>query len=133
MNTLPSEAMILKTDTRGRVRATVARREQLLDEFAQSGLTAVKFAELTGIKYQTFATWVQKRRRKQGGYPAGNVPALRDQVRWLEAMVEPAQSSGGSGQPHLVLHLPGGARLELSDVKQVEITVALLRALPPPC
>ncbi|MES1180505.1 MAG: hypothetical protein ABUL66_01440 [Verrucomicrobiota bacterium] len=40
-----------------------ARREQLLDEFERSGVPGLKFAELAGIKYPTFAPWVQKRRR----------------------------------------------------------------------
>jgi hypothetical protein len=33
----------------------------------------------------------------------------------------------------LVLHLPGGVRLEISDGKQVELAVALVRALQKPC
>ena len=31
------------------------RREQLLEEFERSGLSGSKFAQLVGIKYQTFA------------------------------------------------------------------------------
>jgi hypothetical protein len=33
----------------------------------------------------------------------------------------------------LVLHLPGGVRVEISDVKQVEMAAALVRALAPSC
>lgn len=53
--------VVLKQDKRGRVQTPLARREQLLVEFEQSGLSGPKFAALVGIKYQTFATWVQKR------------------------------------------------------------------------
>ena len=60
------ELTILKQDGRGRVRTSAARREQLLDEFARSGLSGPKFAELVGVKYQTFATWVQRRQRQLG-------------------------------------------------------------------
>ena len=33
------------------------RREELLLEFERSGLPATKFAQLAGVRYQTFATW----------------------------------------------------------------------------
>lgn len=134
MNTTLTDEVILKQDVLGRVKMPKARREELLDEFERSGLTGLKFAELVGIKYQTFATWAQKRRRQRGAYGAAKVPtAVTDKVRWLEALVEPARSSGGPGQPGLVLHLPGGARAEISEVKQVELAAALVRALQKPC
>lgn len=37
-----------------------------------------------------------------------------------------------TGTP-LVLHLPGGVRLELNEAKQVPLVAALLRALEKPC
>ena len=40
---------MLKTDTLGRVRTPVERREALLDEFEGSGMSGVKFAEYFGI------------------------------------------------------------------------------------
>jgi hypothetical protein len=63
------------------VKTTKARREQLLDEFERSGLPGLKFAELAGIKYQTFATWAQKRRCQRGGYVAGKISAVKKSVR----------------------------------------------------
>jgi hypothetical protein len=72
---------------------------------------------VVGIKYPTFVNWVQQRRRKRGDYVAGKVPSTaRDKVRWLEAVVEPAQNPGGQSQPALVLALPGGARLEITSM-----------------
>jgi transposase len=62
----PTEEAILKTDVLGRVRTSRERREHLLDEFERSGLSGQKFAALVGIKYPTFATWAQKRRRQRG-------------------------------------------------------------------
>ena len=61
MNTTLTDEVILKTDVLGRVKTPAARREGLLDEFERSGLSGRQFAELAGIKYQTFATWAQKR------------------------------------------------------------------------
>ncbi len=55
---------ILKTDTKGRVQTPPERRERLLDEFERSGLSAAKFAEVAGIKYQTFAAWAARFERR---------------------------------------------------------------------
>ena len=121
---------ILKTDTKGRVQTPPARRESLLDEFEKSGLSGAKFAALAGINYQTFAAW-SLRRRKQGATKSPVKPV--DQVRWLEAVVEQAQASVGPKAWSVMLHLPGGARIELADVKQVPLAAALLRALETPC
>jgi hypothetical protein len=38
------EVAVLKQDGLGRVKTPAARREQLLDEFEQSGLSGTKFA-----------------------------------------------------------------------------------------
>ena len=115
---------ILKTDATGRVRTPALRRESLLAEFDQSGLSGTKFAELAGIKYQTFASWLQKRRR---AVPPSGQPG--DTVRWLEAVVEP--NAGDKGP--LALELPGGVRVEIKDVQQAVLAAALLRALATPC
>jgi len=55
--------VVLKTDVLGRVRTPLQRRHSLLEEFERSGLSGAKFAALAGIKYSTFANWLQKRRR----------------------------------------------------------------------
>jgi hypothetical protein len=129
---IKADEAVLKSDELGRVRTPPERREQLLDEFECSGLSGVKFAALTGIKYQTFAAWLAKRRRQRG--PAANVPAKSvDSMRWLEAVVEQAQNC--SAQPHkgLVLELPGGGRTQIGDGAQAVLAAALLRALEKPC
>lgn len=120
------EVVVLKQDGMGRVRMPRERRERLLDEFERSGLSGKKFAELAGIKYQTFATWLQQRRRTPGGIPVK--PA--DSVRWLEAVVEQAQNPGGKNL--LVVQLPGGARVEIAEAKQALLAAVLLRALEQP-
>ena len=134
MNTTLADEVVLKQDVQGRVKTPKARREQLLDEFERSGLPGLKFAELAGIKYQTFATWVQKRRRQRGDYAAGQITAAKKSVRWLEAVLAPPPGSVvKTGGLTLVLHLPGGVRVEMSDMKQVEMAAALVRALQKPC
>jgi DNA-binding transcriptional regulator YiaG len=121
-----TDAQLMKVDTRGRVRTTAKRRESVLEEYDRSGLSGRKFAELAGIKYQTFATWLQKRRRQT--QPSSK---SADTVRWLEAVVDQARSPG-EGEI-LVVALPGGARVELRDVRQVPLATVLLRSLATPC
>ncbi len=133
MNTTPTDEMILKTDVLGRVKMPLARREQLLDEFERSGLSGQKFAELVGVKYPTFATWAQKRRRVRGVYPV-KAPAPRtNQVKWLEAVVEEARSRDDKNLLSLVLELPGGAKTQINDAKQAALAAVLLRALQNAC
>ncbi|SHJ08661.1 hypothetical protein SAMN02745181_1156, partial [Rubritalea squalenifaciens DSM 18772] len=60
---------LIKTDCIGRVRLDKKHREALLDTFEKSPLSGTKFAALHGVKYQTFATWVQNRKRERDEYP----------------------------------------------------------------
>ena len=110
------------------------RREALLDEFEHSGLSGAKFAKLAGIKYQTFAAWAARRRKQRA---VTSVPAQSSgPVRWLEAVVGENPSAVGSAPGSLKLHLPGGVWIEIVDLKQVPLAVALLQALQPrqrPC
>ena len=115
---------LLKTDVLGRVKTPAARREQLLDEFARSGTSGQKFAELVGVKYQTFATWVQQRKRRRAATSKRKTPA---KVRWLEAVVGQRADHGAGSS--LRVQLPGGARLEITGARQVPLAAALLRAL----
>jgi hypothetical protein len=134
MNMTLTDEVVLKQDVLGRVKTPKARREQLLDEFERSGLPGLKFAELVGIKYQTFATWAQKRRRQRGDDAAGKLTAAKKSVQWLEAVMEaPTGAVVPARGLFLVLQLPGGGRVEISDAKQVELAAALVRALQRPC
>ena len=122
---------ILKTDEAGRVRTPAVRRESLLDEFERSGLSGTKFATLAGIKYQTLAAWVRKRRGQRDVSPTATVKAAAS-ARWLEAVVEQAQNSSGHTAV-MVLQLPGGVRVEVADEKQAVLAAALIKALAKSC
>ena len=115
---------------RGRVLTPRDRRETLLAEFDRSGLSAKRFAELSGIKYQTFAGWLYCRRHK-GQSPGGSAPNAAQKVAWLEAVVREGQCASGSSG--LVLHLPGGVRAEITSSQQISWAAALVRALEKPC
>ena len=106
----------------------VARHERLLDEFERSGLSGPKYAALAGIKYQTLAGWARKRRGRRDGSRTSLVKPV-EAGRWLEAVVEQVQNPAAA----LVLHLPGGVRVEVADGKQVALAAVLVRALGNPC
>ena len=104
---IKADEQVLKTDELGRVRTPAARRESLIQEFERSGLSGAKFAALTGIKYSTFASWLQERRRRGGG---GSVAVKSvDSMSWLEAVVEQAQNPRAQNPAGVVLELPGRA------------------------
>ena len=115
---------LLKMDTQGRVRTSRERRQAILDEFDQSGVSAAQFAELAGIRYSTFAGWVN-RRRKTKSVP----PARPSALRLVEAVIGPGPSAPNQG---LLVHLPGGVRLEMASPTQLPLVVALVQALQPP-
>ena len=116
-------------DTRGRVRASREQRRRILTEFERSGCSAAQFARRAGIKYSTFANWVQLWRRRP------RRPARKSPVRLLEAVIEQAQPPADVDQNTslLVVHLSCGARVELSSAKQVTLAAALLNALTKSC
>lgn len=121
---------ILKTDTEGRVRTPPERREKLLDEFERSGLSGAKFAELAGIKYQTFASWAARRRKHRGLLQA---PAKgTNPVHWLEAVVSEAKGSASHLAAPLRVRVSAEAWIEISDLNQVGLAAALVHALEKP-
>lgn len=109
--------MILKSDVRGRVRLPKERQAALLEEFDKGGMSAQAFAAWAGVKYPTFASWLQKRRKERGKIAPAEQP-----LKWVEAVMSQAPTSAGT----LVIHLPGGVRVEASSVQgAAEFVMAL--------
>ena len=108
-------------DTKGRVRTSKEQRRIILAEFQRSGMSAARFAQRTGLKYSTFAGWVQRYRRPKR-------PGPKSPVRLLEAVVAPTPLTSP-----LQVQLPGGARLEVYEASQIPLVAALVRALEKPC
>ena len=63
---------LVKFDRRGRLRYAPEQKAALMEAFAASGLSGPKFAALHGVKYQTFAAWLQKQKHTTAtrGLPA---------------------------------------------------------------
>jgi hypothetical protein len=124
---------LLRTDCRGRVRTPAKRRKALLAEFAGSGLSARKFAALVGVRYSTFAHWVQLFRKAGGEVaPLRAVSPLAEAVvpvRWMEAIVEDHGAPAAAPPRGLCLRLPGGAQMEIVAADQVKLAAQLLRTL----
>jgi len=116
----PKAEQLLKVDVAGRVWTPRGLREGVLDEFERSGMAAREFAGRVGVKYSTFANWVQQRRKSRG---AGKPLAL---PRLVEAVV--ARAEALPSVRALVVHLPGGGRVEVADEGQAKVAAALLRA-----
>ena len=117
-------AIILKSDASGRVLVPVERQVELVREFERSGLSGPRFAEIAGMKYQTFAA----RRRRHGTPPPTRQPGAPSvqppgTASWLEATVEPA------GETSIVVRPPGGATMELSHSGQAALAAELLKAI----
>jgi hypothetical protein len=124
MTSTNESLQVLPVDSRGRVRVSSERREALLAEFDRSGMTAAGFAAWAGIKYSTFASWIQQRRRK-----AGKVGGGGGGLRWVEAVVDKQNPAVTMGNAVLTVHLPAGARMEIADARAALLAAELLRGL----
>ena len=123
-------SIVLKTDSRGHVHTPRQRREELLAEFERSGLPASRFAALAGVRYQTFATWVQKHRKEKEGLQAAEGDAGASSLRLVEVSLnaEATGSTEAATEPLRVL-LPGGAVVEVAGGAQVPLAVQLINSL----
>lgn len=129
MTTTSQEETVLRTDTRGRVRVPAERREALLEEFDRSGISAMKFARLAGVKYPTFINWLTKRRSaKVPGQQVAQENAdagARRPVRLFEAVAEPERRFALSGAG-LTIEFSGGARVAVESPAQLAMAAELL-------
>lgn len=119
---------IVKSDRRGRLRYTSEQKTALVEAYQSSGLSGPRFAEIHGVKYQTLASWLQKR-RKFSASPPHPWPAHQF-LSLIPAEIDHANPSD-TAHP-LVIHLPGGVRLDLNAPSQAPLAAALIRQLQTP-
>ena len=117
-STTTTAAVVLKTDSKGRVLTPTHDREALLDAFEQSGMSGAAFARLHGIRYSTFAYWHYARRQRRRAAPP-------TQSAFQEVSIQPDAASS----PALLIELPGGGRFRLERADQLPMARALLRYL----
>jgi hypothetical protein len=124
MTSMSTTSLVLKQDGLGRVHTPAARREELLAEFARSGLSGARFAALAGVHYQTFMGWVHKQSRHSG--TVASIPPL---TGFVEVVAPPAPEPALP----LTIELATGITLQLHHASQVPLAGALLRNLARPC
>jgi transposase-like protein len=116
----------LRADTKGRVWTPRERKEQLLDEFEQTGASAAAFARIVGVRYSTFAAWVNRRKKECRATRLSS--SQQSVVRFVEA-APTLGSLHGQSDGGLEVELPGGGRMKISSFRQVELAVELLSGL----
>jgi hypothetical protein len=125
---------VLKTNALGRVTISKEHREALLDAFDQSGLKGLEFARHHDVNYQTFANWIQKRRRERGLYPvvkpAVNDTALKLTLAEVELPSNPAPPIAEKpASPAVEIALPSGLSIRLANTAAIPLAVQLVTAL----
>jgi hypothetical protein len=134
MTSTIDETKNLRTDARGRVRVPAERRNELLNEFERSGISAMRFAKMAGINYATFANWRQKRRQARaqaqevanGETARGERPEANRPVRLFEAFATGRSAADCGG---LRIDLSGGAVLIVESPLQLRLAAELLGIL----
>jgi len=122
------QALILKTDALGRVRMPKDRREAILDAFERSGMSGQAFAARIGVKYPTFATWVQKRRRSRGDYKSREGKRKQAaEVTLFEAVVDLEATTAAASA--LEVETAQGLKLRIASSAEVALAAELLQAL----
>jgi len=105
-------------DRVGRKLTPAPRREELVAAWRESGLTQAAFARREGVRYPTFANWVQQAR--QVGRRA---PASAPQVRFAEVQVPAAMSV-----PAVEVRLVDGTLVRGARAREVAAVVRALRS-----
>lgn len=114
-----------RRDRRGRKSWPKHRREELLADYERSGLSQAAFARREGVRYPTFAHWVQRARREPRAHGATGHAPQQVATRFAEVRFG-AQGPAPSGAPELSVTLPGGLVARGTDAAAL---AALVRAL----
>jgi transposase-like protein len=120
-----SDSSIIRAGSDGRLRFTPAQRQELLDAFDRSGLSAMAFARSHGVCYQTFIAWQRKRRAEATIAPTHSGPAFAEV---LVADRQPARPGAA-----LRVILPCGSTIEIPSRAALPLAVELLTFLRRPC
>jgi transposase-like protein len=101
------------------------RREELLADYERSGCSQAAFARRAGVRYATFAHWVQQARRNPHGVSGSNpqrvAPRFAEVRLGADMPVRPAM-------PELSVALPGGLVARGTDAGALAVLVRALLA-----
>lgn len=118
---MDDQLTILKRDARGRVQSTAEARAAAIAEYQRSGLSATAFAKMAGIAPNTFWNWLYDcgLTQKRGSTKTASQPPTR-----FVQVAAPATTSSA-----LLVRLPGGASVEVTDERQVVLAAWLIQSL----
>jgi DNA-binding transcriptional regulator YiaG len=102
-----------KVDGRGRRITRAQERQALIAAYRSSGMTQRVFAQREGVKYSTFTSWLQGRRR---------ATATATKASFTEVAIAPALSS-----PALSVQLPDGTLITGRCAREMVELVHALR------
>jgi hypothetical protein len=117
-------APIIRTGTDGRLCFSLQQREAMLDAFEASGRSALAFSKEHGVKYQTFISWLRKR-RELAVHDNPSAPVFAEVV--MKDAGQPPASTG------LRLTLPCGTVMDVTSRAALPLALELLQALRRPC
>jgi hypothetical protein len=97
-------------------------------------LPGIRFARLTGLQEQTFASWIQRHRHERGDYQmAAPAPKTSQRpvpvVRLMEAVMAGPVHPEAEGGSALRVELRCGTRLLVGYARQAELAVRIIQAL----
>jgi len=121
----PTDSTIIRSASDGRLRFTPAQRQELLDAFDRSGLTAMAFARGHGVCYQTFIAWQRKRREQL------TIPPTHSGQAFAEVLVADRQPACPSAALRVIL--PCGSIIEIASRAAVPLAIELLSTLRHSC
>jgi|WetSurMetagenome_2_1015567.scaffolds.fasta_scaffold124560_1 hypothetical protein len=114
-------------DRCGRRMTPRSRRAEYVEAWRRSGMTQAAFARREGLRYPTFAQWVQQ----AGKSALAASPVRFAQVRWPLPSGDAAHAGGedrGASSLGLEVRLPDGTLLRGGDVGQLATLARALRA-----
>ncbi len=118
-----SDSTIIRAGSDGRLRYSPAQRQELLDAFAGSSMSAMSFSRQHGVHYQTFIAWLRKSRENSSSEVSG--PAF------AEILLDGPATVNSSAVLRIVL--PCGTVIELTSRAALPLALELLSNLRRPC
>ena len=100
-------------------RTNRAKRDEILDTFEASGMSAASFARQHDIRYTTFANWVRRRRELKNDDVAAAPP------EFAEVVVRRRPDAVAS----ITIGFPGGASTEVCSPGDAVLAAALIREI----
>lgn len=108
-------------DARGRRRVSAKQRAEYVRAYVQSGLSQAAFAKREGLRYPTFAHWVQKAKR------AGACELPRSgAVQFAQVQLPPNAAVPNSAS--IEVRLADGIVVRGDDVEKIAVLVRALRS-----